>query len=379
MRKKILFRVSSMEMREEQKVLLNIIDLLDRKKFEPIILLDLHQGELLKYIPLDIQVSNIVKGKQDLSPFSILKIFQLVKRHIILIAYQLSPKLLKNKIGITPDIEIAMTHFSLSGLVNSPFQHSKKINWFHSDIRFFPLSVGKRILSMMKRCDLTVFTSNMTKINFENHLGKTTVSNSMCIYNTVNTQKIRKQSLEAIEEKDNIVMSGKNTFLSIGQLVYQKGYDLLLQAHVELIKEGVNHHIVIIGDGYGYSTLKKKIKLLGVQNSFFLLGNRANPYPYMVRAPYYIQPSRYESLSSFVREAMIFNKPVISTKCVGAQELIPPNTGIIVDCSKHRIKKAIKTFLFDPTLVSRIKMKQKEIDFERENQFAFQQIESILK
>ena len=40
-----------MEMGEEQRALLNIIEMLDKTRFESFLLLDVSQGELLKNIP----------------------------------------------------------------------------------------------------------------------------------------------------------------------------------------------------------------------------------------------------------------------------------------------------------------------------------------
>lgn len=377
MKKKILFRTSSMEMGEEQRALLNIIEMLDKTRFESFLLLDVSQGELLKNIPKEVKVFYISERREPFSTIKIAKLFQFVTRKITLLAYRYYPELLKSKVNIVPDIEIAMTLSSLRGLINSPFKNSKKINLFKSNVLFLPKRFGNKILSMMERCDVTIFTSDTYRDEFEKHLGEV-VYNGVCIPNILNIKRIEEQSLEATDEEDEIIWK-TNTFISIGELTHQSGYGLLLRAHVELIKGGVNHQIIIIGDGPTYSNLKKKVKLFEVQNSFFILSNKDNPYSYIARSPYYIQTSRYETFSLFIREAMILNKPVISTNCSEASNIIASNTGLIIGFSKQEIKKAIKTFLFNPILTSDIKANQKKINFERDNQIASQQFIRILE
>lgn len=71
--------------------------------------------------------------------------------------------LLKRKLGFIPDTEIAFTHLSLQDLVKSPFKHSKKKNWFYSDIRFFKSrKLVNKTHNQIKACDITVFVSKAT-------------------------------------------------------------------------------------------------------------------------------------------------------------------------------------------------------------------------
>ncbi|MFP3835844.1 glycosyltransferase, partial [Chryseobacterium sp. SIMBA_028] len=49
------------------------------------------------------------------------------------------------------------------------------------------------------------------------------------------------------------------TFITIGTVYPQKGYDRLLDVHKKLIEEGLIHQIIIIGDGFDYVNIHAKL------------------------------------------------------------------------------------------------------------------------
>lgn len=377
-KKKILFRLRSMEMGGVQKVLLELLNRLDKNTFDISLLLNIHQGGLKYEIPSHVRVYYLTKGREELPNNKILLFFHLIYRRIVLKKYFFFPNLLKKKLDDVPDIEIAFMHFNLRDLVNSPFEKSKKVNWFHSDIRFIgSKTAADQIVEYMKRCDTTVFVSRTTHRNVELHTNNM-VSNGICVHNILDYQSIRAKAREPIA--DNELMEGKkHVFISTGRLVYQKGYDILLEAHIELIRDGVPHYIFIIGQGSDYQKLKQKISLEKVKDTFVLIGEKENPYPYIAAADYYIQPSRYEAYPLAVGEALALNKPIISTDAGGIREMLTHNhTGLIVDLSKKNLKEAMKSFIKQKGLVEYIKENQKRFDFDQHNRLIDEGIRSIL-
>lgn len=379
MKKKVMFRILSMQMGGVPKVLIDILKNLDRDKFEPFVLLSIHQGELLSEIPGDVKVISLEKGKEEMSSLKAFLIFQLIKRKMNLQLYKTFPCLLKKKVDEVPDIEIAITHSSLSSLVKSPFLTSKKINWFHTDIRWHhTIDYGKKIARMMQKCDLTIFGSMHTKITFERHLN-IRISNSMCIHNTFDEQNVIKKSREKDPDIKNIFSKEKKVFLSVGRLEHQKGYDVLIEIHAELLKEGFDHNIIVIGNGSKLELLQSKIRTLGVENSFILLGNKNNPYPYIKNADYYIQPSRYESYPIALGETLILNIPIICTDVGGVNELLRhKKTAYIVSFEKNSLKEAMKKFMQNPFLVEEIRKEQSNFQATEYNKKIYSKINDLL-
>ncbi|RMZ59054.1 glycosyltransferase [Chryseobacterium nematophagum] len=379
MRKRILFRIYSMERGERQNILLSILNSLDIKKYEPIVLLDIFQGELLKAVPAHIPMFFIAKGEEFYKPNIGLRFFRWVLRRTKLSMYHHFPKWFMRKMDMpTPDIEIAMMDSVLEDLIKSPFKKSRKINWFHSDKCLDSKRDGKQLLSLTHQCDMTIFISHLTKSHVERCLG-TEVYNGICIRNLYNVEEIKYRSLEPLGDDQLFLNQDSATFVSVGSLDYQNGYNVLIEAHWELMKEGIDHRIIVIGDGPDYSSLKKKIKSLGIENSFHLLGNKENPYPYIVKATCYIQPLCYRAYSLCVEEAIILGKPVISTYDLDSKgRIFQDKTGLLINFSKYGLKKGIKKFLLDTDFVTRLDKNLKSLDFSQYDEYACEQLEGIL-
>ncbi|WP_147474488.1 glycosyltransferase family protein [Chryseobacterium nematophagum] len=187
MKKKILFRICTMENGAAQIALLNILDSLDRTKFEPIVLIETYKGELIKEIPSYVQVFYITNNEVFNSnkwPWA-----YFLKMKMILIMYRFFPCLEYYKMNVFPDVEIAMEYSTLGALLRSPFIKTKKINWVHSDIYFYNKYKGEKMVSMMHHCDITVFGSHSIKTHFESHV-EVEVLNGIYMENPLNIEDI---------------------------------------------------------------------------------------------------------------------------------------------------------------------------------------------
>ncbi|PTT69845.1 MULTISPECIES: glycosyltransferase [unclassified Chryseobacterium] len=380
MKKRVMFRIRSMQMGGVPKVLIDILKNLDREKFEPSVLLQINQGELLVDIPEDVKITALAKGRQEMSFIKPIRFIQLVIRNLKIQMYKVFPSLIKKKLFETPDIEIAITHSSLPDLLRSPFNNSKKVNWFHTDISWHhSKDYGKKIAGMMKKCDLTIFGSLHTRLIFEKFLD-VKIYNGIHIHNTFDEKNVLEKSLLEITDINNRSLdTQKKIFVSVGRLEYQKGYDLLIEVHQELINEGYDHIIVVIGDGSQNVNLNNKVKALKLEDSFLLLGNRNNPYPYIRKADYYIQPSRYESYPIALGETLILNIPIISTDVGGVSELLNHGkTAYLVNFDKYELKTAMKKFMSNPHLVREIKNEQKKFNVENYNTKIHSKINHVL-
>lgn len=143
--------------------------------------------------------------------------------------------------------------------------------------------------------------------------------------------------------------------LSVGRLCEQKGFDLAVSVHARLVKEGYAFRWYIVGGGHAEPDLRKAIASAGVQNSFILLGQYANPYPFFSQCDIYVQPSRYEGYCLTVAEARAFAKPIVCTDFAGAREqIVDGETGLIVPCEVDAIYQAVKRLLADPALRQRL-------------------------
>lgn len=116
-----------------------------------------------------------------------------------------------------------------------------------------------------------------------------------------------------------------------------------------------------------------------MEDTFILIGQKENPYPYIAAADYYIQPSRYEAYPLAIGEALALNKPIISTDVGGIREMLTHNaTGLLVNFSKENLKEAMKSFIEQKDLVNYIKENQNNFDFDQHNRLIDEGIQKIL-
>ena len=190
------------------------------------------------------------------------------------------------------------------------------------------------------------------------------------IKNRVSKELILKLAEEKIENY-NIEKNYIN-IVSVGRLVYQKGFDIAIEVCKKLKEENVKIRWYVIGDGEEKNNLKKKIKEYNLENIFYLVGADVNPYKWMNIADIYIQPSRFEGYGITVEEAKCLTKPIIASDIPEFRELLNDNKGLLCSTVNDYIlaieevicKKGLKTKLI------------KNLQDEKEN---FDELEKLYK
>lgn len=373
---KILFRHRSMEMGGVEKVMLSLLNNLDKEKFDMTVLLSLNQGELRNEFPHHVRKIYLTEGKEDFSKNYLLQKFQLFKRTRKLEKFRKSPEIIDKVIlKENYDIEIAMTYNDFESVLQSTNKNSKKIGWFHSEIDLPKLQpLVPKILEHFPQFDHMVYCSEKIMQIMHRTYPNLQYPLESVIINAVPVDEIRKKSEEKIPDFKN-----KPVFVSVGRLHTRKGYHKLMDAHHKLLKEDFAHSVVIIGDGEELPNLLAQQKKLGVEETFILAGNKMNPYPYIKNADFFILPSESEAWPLVISEALILQKPIIATR-VGDIDLMIADgkTGHLIRYETSEIYEAMKKFLTDKTFVQNIKENLICIDKQFDNQKIFNQIEEMI-
>ncbi len=139
-----------------------------------------------------------------------------------------------------------------------------------------------------------------------------------------------------------------HTFLSVGRLASQKGYDLLLDAWRIVEKTVPDWKLVIVGKGELEKELLKKKELLQLKNIEFV-GHTNHIEEYYSVASCYILSSRYEGFPMVILEAQSYGLPTISFDCkTGPKDLINGTNGILVENGNiEKLAKAMILFTKD--------------------------------
>ena len=373
---KILFRHRSMEMGGVEKVMLSILNNLDKEKFDMTVLLSLNQGELRNEFPHHVRKIYLVDGKEDLSTNPVLQKIQLLQRKWKLEKFRKNPekidrKILKNEF----DVEIAMTYNDFESVLQSSNKNSKKIGWFHSEIDLPKLQpLVPKILEHFPQFDQMIYCSEKIRNIMHQEHPKLHYPKEEVIINAIPIEEIKQKADEKIPD-----FGEKLVFVSVGRLHTRKGYHKLMDAHHQFIKEGFQHSILIIGDGEELPNLLSQQKKLGVEETFTLAGNKMNPYPYIKNADFFILPSESEAWPLVIAEALILKKPIIATKVGDIEMMIDDQkTGYLIDYKTEEIYAAMKEFITNKTLVEDIKKNLENIENQFDNQKIFNQIEEMI-
>ncbi|MEH6935503.1 glycosyltransferase, partial [Bacillus sp. JJ783] len=138
------------------------------------------------------------------------------------------------------------------------------------------------------------------------------IKNVVTIYNPINVEAINQLALETNENPGG----GAPYIVSVGRLIPEKGFDILIDAFNELIKkEKTLHNLVILGEGPERKNLENKISKLSLENRVFLVGYKDNPYTWIKSADLFVLSSRLEGFSLVLVEALALHTPIVSFDC----------------------------------------------------------------
>lgn len=107
--------------------------------------------------------------------------------------------------------------------------------------------------------------------------------------------------------------------LAVGRLVNIKRFDMLIRAYAA---SGLRMPLVILGEGPKLPELQALAASLGVSERVRFPGFLMNPYPVMAQASVFVLSSDQEGFPNSLVEAMALGRPVISTNCNGAAEIL---------------------------------------------------------
>lgn len=373
---KILFRHRSMEMGGVEKVMLSLMNNLDREKFEMTVCLNLNQGELRDEFPSHVRKVYLTDGKEDFSKNKIIQKIQLFQRRQKLEKLRKNPEIVDREyLKEIYDIEIGMTYNDFEPVLNSSNRNSKKVGWFHSEIQVPKLQpLVPKILEHFPQFHYMIYCSEKIKNLMHEHYPNLNYPTESVIINAIPIEEIKQKA-----NADFLLPNAESKiFVSVGRLHTRKGYHKLMDAHKKLLNEGFQHTVIIIGDGEELPNLLEQQKNLGVEKSFVFAGNQMNPYPFIKNADFFIMPSESEAWPLVIAEALILQKPIIATKVGDVESMIEDRkTGYLIDYDTNEIYVAMKEFLTNEKLVSDLRENLIAIEKQFDNKKIFDEVEEI--
>lgn len=385
MKKKIIIVSHAMFLGGVERSLVGLLEAFDYSQYDVDLFLLRHEGELLKYIPDEVNLLPEVKQytvlarpmvdtlKEGHVLLTLCRLYGKIKSKIYIkhhhhtesevpidyshkYTYKLMPFINKD-INYDLAISFLTPHYIVSHKVNA----KKKIAWIHTDYDYIQTNI-KSQLTMWDCYDYIASISEAVTNNFVKNFPE--LANKVIeIPNVLPVKLIKKQSNE-FDVSNEMINNGSFRLLSIGRYCEQKNFDNVPFICKKILELGLNVKWYIIGFGGDEERIKKSIKECNMEDHVILLGKKSNPYPYIKACDVYVQPSRYEGKCVSVIEAQSLHKPVIITNYpTASSQLKDGYDGLIVSLENDKCAKGIYDILNEPELLNNLRKNTLNYDY----------------
>lgn len=375
-KKRLFISMHYLELGGAEISLIGLLQALDYTKYEVDLFIHRHQGELMQFIPKEVNLlpelpayaciespikETMIRGQYGVAlgrlkaklrdrgykPKDSLKpqcaIFQYV-------AQEVEPYL--PSLEQYGEYDLAISFLQPHNYVLSKVKAKKKACWIHTDYTKVEFDTEAELPVWSAYDHIVSISPDVTKSFLQ--VFPSLKDRIVVIENILSSDFVRKRvgckDVSAEMPKKNGVVN----ILSVGRFTDAKNYDNVPEICRRILEKGINLHWYIIG--YGDDILiRQKIQEMGMEDYVTILGKRTNPYPYIKACDIYAQPSRYEGKSVTVREAQMLCKPVVVTNYPTAKSQIKLGVdGVIVPMDNEGCAQGIADFINNQKLQRQI-------------------------
>lgn len=349
---KVLFLIHDLGQGGAEKVLVNLVNNMDRYKFDISVTVLFGGGVNEQFLKPDIHF-RAVFPKEVPGNSKLMKL--------------LTPKQL-HKMCVKEHYDIEVSYLEgpsarvISGCRNPD---TKLVCWIHSTIRSAKDAAASfRNVAEAQACyekfHRVVCVSRWTRRAFMDAFPS--VKNVDVLYNTVESDKILAQAGEPVFL--DIFGEQEISLISVGRFKPVKALDRLIRIHFRMRRDGFPVHTYLLGQGPDLEKLRALVLEYGCSDSesVTFLGYDTNPYKYMRKSDLLVCSSYSEGFSTAATEALIVGTPVCTVEVSGMKELLGENNeyGIVTENDEEALYRGIRCLLEDPALLAHYREKAKE-------------------
>jgi glycosyltransferase involved in cell wall biosynthesis len=119
------------------------------------------------------------------------------------------------------------------------------------------------------------------------------------------------------------------TLINVGRIDEQKNQYLLVQAFNQLIDDGLDANLIILGDYYGEPEVYEEVRALVRDDRVHFIGVVDNVFDYLSLCDFFCLSSKYEGLPISLLEAMSAGLVCVTTPTGGAATLVREGIGYV--------------------------------------------------
>lgn len=391
--KKILIVSHTMELGGAERALLGLLNNIDYDNYSVDLFLERHFGELMDSIPKEVNLlpENKAYASMGVPAVQVLKSGQLgvaagrmkgkkkAEKFIAQKGYKSGADVFINyshryTVKHMPVISAEEYDLVISFLTPHYYALEKtngktKIAWIHTDYKAIETDISSE-LAMWQGYDKIVSISEEVTKNFIEVFPS--LEEKIILIENMHPAQFMINESEKFVPSDEMPDDGSVKLLSVGRYCVAKNFDNVPLICKELVeKHGQNVKWYIVGYGTDEELIREKIKETGMEKNVILLGKKDNPYPYIRRCDFYVQPSRFEGNAVTVNEALILNKKVILTDYSTAHGQVENGVdGVIVPLENSACAKGIADYIKNKNLQEEIEKNVSARDYSKAEQIA---------
>ena len=122
------------------------------------------------------------------------------------------------------------------------------------------------------------------------------------------------------EVQAELGMKENLALVCVSRLFHRKGHEFLFEALAELMKNGLDATVYLVGDGDYRTTLESLARKLGIAERVRFLGWRSDALVIIAAADIIVHPSLEDALSSAVIESVMLERPIVATDISGVRD-----------------------------------------------------------
>jgi glycosyltransferase involved in cell wall biosynthesis len=334
--KKVVFILPSLASGGAERVLITLMNRIDRSRFKPEFISLRRNGPLKPLINNDVPIHQVGSYRNVfLSFIPLLKKLRKTKPDVIITTMAKMNFLL---LVIRPFLPKETRLIIREAITPSFIFETNKLGWL--------AKIFYKIL--YPKADLVISPAQRIIDEFETILDADTAHHKL-LYNSVNIDLTRQHPLATITDKQ--ARSRTVHFICAGRMHPQKGFDQLISA-LPYFKCDYDWHLTILGGGSERKKLDALVEKHSLQNKVSFPGYTKIPWSDIAAADCFLLPSRYEGLPNVVLESLSVGTPVIATKSSGGIDEIKSvsekNSVLVVETMPDFID-AMQKFKPNPT------------------------------
>lgn len=347
--KKILFLIHDLSMGGAEKVLVNLVNHMDQRRFDITVLSLFGGGINEQFLAPHIHYRTIWKKAipgnskmmKMLSPFQLHRLC--IKEHY--------------------DVEVAYLEGPAARVISGCRDpRTKLIAWIHIEQHTRTCAAGSfrsfyESLACYKRFDQIVCVSNTVKQDFLSIYPE--IQHCCVRYNTLETDKILSMKDETVDVNFS---DNEMKLIAVGKIAKNKGFDRLARIVNRLRQDNIPVHLYALGVGPDQEKVEAYLKKNCLEQYYTFLGYQTNPYKYVAKCDLLVCASHAEGFSTATAEALIIGTPVCTVEVSGMKELLGEHDewGMVVPNNDEALYEGIKRMLTENGVLAYYKDQAKQ-------------------